>query len=181
MSSAEKPFLAKASSRNHAVWDVYDQMRTARLNVKCLTCEIRRIERQSKTIEIVLALSGASSIGALSFLQSGSGKTAWSVFGIVAMVLALLKPIFPLTDKRVKKERLLASYRILEHDLYCITVGIKERHAYDDQAKREFRSALARKEGLMVHSEGTCSKRILRRCQAAVNSELPLDSFYIPQ
>ena len=36
------------------------------------------------------------------------------------MFLLALKPVFPLTEKRIKKERLLISYRILEHDLDCI-------------------------------------------------------------
>jgi hypothetical protein len=74
------------------------------------------------------------------------------------MLLSLLKPLFPLDDKRIKKERLLTSYRILEHDLYCITVGIKERQSYDQQARNEFRSALKRKEQLMIPIRGSLSE-----------------------
>ena len=55
--------------KNHAVWDVYDELRTACLNVKCLSCEIARVRRWSTAIEVILALSGASSIGAVAWLQ----------------------------------------------------------------------------------------------------------------
>src|SRR5947208_3305339 len=140
-----------SESANHPVWDVYDEMRTARLNIKCLSVEIGILERRSRCIEVILAIAGASSIGAVSFLQNTAGKIIWGAIGFLAMILTALKPVFPLADKRIKKERLLTSYRILEHDLYCVGLGIKERRAYDDQAKREFRSALVRKSAIIMH------------------------------
>ncbi|PYL07622.1 MAG: hypothetical protein DME33_09925 [Verrucomicrobia bacterium] len=59
-------------------------------------------------------------------------------------------------------------------------IGIRERSAYDDQAKREFRSALARKAELVLHGEGTCPRRIRAKSQAEVLQELPESDFYIP-
>jgi hypothetical protein len=166
--------------KNHAVWDVYDELRTACLNVKCLSCEIARVRRWSTAIEVILALSGASSIGAVAWLQNPIGKTAWAGIGLVSMILIALKPIFPLVEKRIKKERLLTSYRILEHDLDCVRIGIRERGQYDDQAKREFRSALNRKAELVLHGEGSCPKRIRAKCEAEVLRELPDSDFYVP-
>src|SRR3989442_191333 len=98
------------NTQNHPVWDVYDELRTARLNIKCLSCESARLRRRSNAIEVVLALSGASSIGAVAWLQNPVGKTIWGVVGFISMILVALKPIFPFADQRTKKERLLISY-----------------------------------------------------------------------
>ena len=48
------------------------------------------------------------------------------------MILIALKPVFPFAEQRTRKEQLLISYRILEHDLDCIRIGIRERGEYDD-------------------------------------------------
>src|SRR5438105_4653314 len=104
--------LSVSGSTNHPVWDVYDEMRTARLNVKCLLAEIATVERRSRSVEIILAISGASTIGAVWFLQNTIGKIIWATVGFIAMVLTALKPVFPFAEKRIKKERLLTSYRI---------------------------------------------------------------------
>jgi hypothetical protein len=168
------------NSQDHPVWDVYDELRTARLNIKCLSCEIARLRRCSTTIEVLLALAGASSIGAVAWLQNSVGKAIWGGIGFISMILIALKPVFPFAEQRTKKERLLISYRILEHDLDCLRIGIRERGVYDDQAKREFRSALVRKAELVLHGEGSCPKRIKAKCQAAVLRELPDSDFYIP-
>jgi len=169
-----------SNSKNHPVWDVYDELRTARLNITCLSSEIAHLRRCSTRIEVILALSGASSIGAVAWLQNPVGKTIWGVIGFVSMVLVALKPVFPFAEQRTKKERLLISYRILEHDLDCVRIGIRERGQYDDQAKHEFRSALVRKAELVLHGEGSCPKRIREKCQAEVLLELPDSDFYIP-
>jgi len=168
------------NSKDHPVWDVYDELRTARLNIKCLTCEIARLRRCSTTIEVVLALSGATSIGDVAWLQNPLGKTIWGGIGFISMMLIALKPVFPFAEQRTKKERLLISYRILEHDLDCVRIGIRERGEYDDQAKREFRSALVRKAELVLHGEGSCAKKIRQKCQTEVLNELPDSDFYIP-
>ena len=122
-------------SKDHPVWDVYDELRTARLNIKCLSCEIARLRRCSTTLEVVLALSGASSIGAVAWLQNSVGKTIWGAIGFISMILIALKPVFPFAEQRTKKERLLISYRILEHDLDCVRIGIRERGEYRRSSK----------------------------------------------
>jgi len=170
-----------SSRENHPVWAVYDERRTARLNIKCLNAEIKSLQTKNKLVEGTIALSGASSIGGFWFLQNVPGLYAWKTLGAVAVVLTVLKPILSLADRRAKKERLLASYQILEHDLYCVTLGVQERKSYDDQAIKEFHSALARKREILGQADGSnASPRTIKRCQDEVNRELPSSQFYIP-
>lgn len=46
------------STKDHPVWSVYDELRTARLNVKYLQREIAVIEGWNKLQEIVAAVGG---------------------------------------------------------------------------------------------------------------------------
>jgi hypothetical protein len=101
--------------------------------------------------------------------------------GAVAIVIGAVKPLFPFADKRLRKERLAAGYRMLEHELQCIRVGVKERQAYDDIAKGEFRIALRSKKELITQSDDEpCSKRVVKKCRISVETELPETEFYIP-
>jgi hypothetical protein len=43
--------------KNHSIWAVYDEWKTARLNVKCLKAEIRKFARQNTFIETIIAVS----------------------------------------------------------------------------------------------------------------------------
>ncbi|MFL6520165.1 MAG: hypothetical protein ACJ8NS_08090 [Chthoniobacterales bacterium] len=168
------------NTKAHPVWDVYSELRTARLNVKCLQREIRNIRRKSRALEWILALSGTSSIGGFAFLQHNFGKVLWQVLGGVAVVIGAVKHLLPYAEERVKKERLLSSYSMLDNDLHVIAVRIKERRAYDERAREQFRIAMEHKKFLRAQNEGECAGRIKRRCENEVLNELPDKDFYIP-
>jgi hypothetical protein len=171
-----------SNKKDHPVWELYDEIRTARLNVKGLQHELKWLRRKSITLDVIIATSGASSIGGLWFLQNGIGATLWRSLGVVAIVCAVVKPFLPYTENRITNARLLTSYRVLEHDLHCISVGVKERKHYDDQAKAEFRTAMMRKEELVKQTEGTCPrKQVILKLWAEINNELPEGGFYIPK
>ncbi len=90
--------------------------------------------------------------------QNQLGTTIWKSLGAVAVVIGAVKYLFPFGDQRVKKERLAAGYRMLEHELQCIRVGIKERGAYDAAAKSEFQIALRNKRELIGQSDAIFAK-----------------------
>jgi len=180
MALTEQP-CPDASTRDHPVWDVYNELRTARLNVKCLECKIKSLRRKALALEIVMAVSGTSSIGGFWFLQNQLGTTIWKGLGAVAVVIGAIKHLFPFGDRLVKKERLAAGYRMLEHELQCVRVCIKERGAYDAAARSEFQIALRNKRELIGQSDDEpCSKRLIKKCRISVENELPETDFYIP-
>ncbi len=117
---------AEASNPNNAVWGVYDEFRTARLNVKYLEAEIRRLNRLNFWHEVVIAISTSSAVAGFSFWQTFFGGYLWTVIGGVAAILSILKPILKLQDQISKKQELLASYRVLDHDLigFLLRLGI---------------------------------------------------------
>lgn len=181
MSALGKEALQAGSTKNHPVWELYNELRTARLNVKCLECRIKSIRRRANFVDGAIAIAGTSSIGGFWFLQNVVGTTLWKTLGAIAILLGAVKPLYPLTERRMKKERLAAGYRMLEQELRCICLGVKERGAYDDVAKAEFRVALNNKRLLIAQSEDDpCSQRVERKCRMAVSRELPVENFFVP-
>src|SRR5207253_3663408 len=151
------------TTERHPVWSVYDEWRTARLNIKCLSWELKRLTRWNRLNEGIIGIAGASSIGGLSLFNSPPGSYAWKTLGVIAVILGVLKPVFQLNDRRMTKSKLLTGYQVLDHDLDCVAIAVKDRQAYDDVAKNEFRSALNRKKELLTQDDGSAPPFEIRK------------------
>src|SRR4051794_15218333 len=92
----------------HPVWSVYDEWRTARLNVKCLQIQIERLKLHDRWSEILIAITTTSSVGSFWILQNNVGAQFWKAAGAVAVILSIVRPILKLGDHIQAKEKLLA-------------------------------------------------------------------------
>jgi hypothetical protein len=174
------PNTAQAQQFN-PVWTVYNELRTARLNVKYLQHQIGKLKRVNLGYEIFLALATSAAVAGFSFWQLGLGKTIWTTVGWLAAILAVLKPILKLPEDFQRKQELLASYMILDHDLNTIRTEIQFRHKYDEMLKSQFTRALQRKaELLQKDTASSINERLRNYCYEEVLRELPTNSFYIP-
>lgn len=163
------------------VWTVYNELRTARLNVKYLQHQIRTLKRTNLGYEIFLALATSSAVAGLSLWQVNYGKPMWTGIGVIAAVLSVLKPILNLPESLQRKQELLASYMILDHDLETIRNEILFRHKYDQALKKQFTRALERKAELVQKDTASLvNERLRQRCYKEVLKELPTSLFYIP-
>lgn len=168
--------------KNSPVWDVYDLYRTARLNVKYNTGRLYSLNRFNFWMEVILAVTVPSSaVAGLTLWETTIGKIIWSLLGILSSLLAIAKPLLGLTKRIQELEELCAGYRVLDHDLQKIVIGIHQRGAYDDELRRMFVNALDREGQLVsVSKETKEDTELKKRCEAEVLQELPVDSFFIP-
>jgi hypothetical protein len=171
----------KMDTKHHPVWSLYDTLRTARFNVKCLESELRFWRAVNFWMEVLIAVSTASSIGALSFWQNPAGGVVWKTIGGIAALLAVIKPFLKIPDKISLRQELLAGYRVLAHDCTVIRAEVERRQRYDDYCAKRFDAANERL-GALAGKEGDYSPTMkLKKCsQAEVNRELPLDTFFVP-
>ena len=168
-------------TQNHPVWNLYDEMRTARLNVKCLEAEVRSLRGWNNLFEVTIAISATSSISGFWFLQNLVGGYIWKTVGAIAVIVTILKPVLRFADKARHKQELLASYKILDHDLHCVCLEVRHQKRYDDEHHKELVKALKRKAELVKKSDdSSLSVKVRRECEEQVRKELPVDSFYIP-
>ena len=162
----------------HPVWSVYDELRTARLNVKYLQVEIARLRLFDRWSEVVIAVATTSSVGSFWFLQNSVGSQFWKTAG----VLSIVRPILKLTDQIQAKEKLLTSYSVLDHDLHFICMEIKHRQKYDNQLHKDFVEAMDRKVELVkAIAQSEVKESLRRKCEEQVMKELPTSFFFIPE
>lgn len=172
------------SERNieHPVWDVYDQRRTVRLREKYFAARLCSLERQNFAMEVVIAVTATTSaIAALTFWNTTTGQLIWQTLLILSALVAIAKPIMKTADKIQRLDELLPQYRLIEHELYKIEVAVRQRGQFDNDLIDRFAKVLDRMDSIVVKPyEHSMSKRLKKRCEAEVASELPPARFYVP-
>ena len=167
---------------HHPVWSVYDEQRTARLNVRYLQRELARLKFVDRWSEILVAVATTSSVGSFWVLQTLIGGAIWKTAGAIAVVVSIVRPILRLSDRIQEKEKLLTGYSVLDHDLHCICIEIRHARKYDNSLHKEFVSAMNRKAELIkTNSASPVDEKLLKKCEALVILELPAESFFIPE
>lgn len=170
------------SYKNHPVWDVYDEFRTARLNVRYYESRLKKLSKVNSLTEYILAISTSSSVAGLWFWGNTIGDYVWKGLGALAIFLALGRPIFNPTDKIKKASEILSAYKALDHDFNKLKIKISQNKKYDKPLKEEF-NTLLEKEGNIIskYTDESIDDELRKKCTEQVKKELPADSFYIPE
>lgn len=171
-----------ASTKDHPVWDVYDELRTARLNVKYYGCLLSSLQTRNTILEISLAATASSSVAGLWFWGTSAGAETWKFLTAVTAILAVAQPFLRFTDKIRSYEEVLTGYRTLEHDLLALKIDIKQQGAYTEAHKEKLSEALDRKGALVAKTpKPKASKRLAKKCRVEIDAELPASQFFIPE
>jgi len=169
-------------TENHPVWIVYDDLRTARLNVKYYECQLQKLQRVNTAMELCLAFTAPSSAFAgFAFWKYEIGQVVWSLLGSISAIVALCKPILALTKKIRDMESVVQGYRLLYFELKEIRSAIEQEKRFGPTLKLQLKKCSQREKELVSRNpESKPNKKLRRTCMDEVMRELPLDSFYIP-
>lgn len=172
---------ATPDRRRHEVWEVYDELRTARLNTKYYSCVLDRRVTQNFWVEFTLAASASAGVAGAWVFSSPQGQLAWKILGSVSAVLAVYRAVAGLSEEIRKLERRVTAYRELEFAWEAVCRRVRAERAYSRASKRLFEAALEQKQRLITSYVDPKPRRtIVERCYREVQTELPADSFYIP-
>ncbi|MDD5126462.1 hypothetical protein [Methylovulum sp.] len=168
---------------NNQLWDIYDNYRTARLNVKYYCSRLETLERWNFFLEIMVAIAAPSSvISGLWFLKTQSGIELWQFVSSIAAIAGFLKPFLKLGYKIKFYEQTLSGYRALEYDLYEIILRIRDEHSYSTSCKKMFEAAMKKKRILATNPpENTPNKKLVDKFYSEVLKEIPSESLYMPE
>ena len=170
------------SYNNHPVWDVYDEFRTARLNVSYYESKLKKLSKDNALTEYILAISTSSSVAGLWFWENTIGGYVWKVLGALAIFLALGRPVLNLTDKIKNTSEILGAYKSLDHDFNKLKIKISQNKRYDKSMKEEFNTLLEKKGNIISKSTNeSIDDELRKKCANQVKIELPAGSFYIPK
>ena len=168
--------------KNHPIRDVYNHLRTSRLNIKYFSIKLNKIRRKNFEIEFIIALTASSGVTGLWFWDSLIGGYAWKILGSITAILAVLKPLLNLTKKIKEKEELVTAYRSINYDIQILLIAIKQRKKYDKKLQKEFLKILDKEKDIIKQEKTEKEdKELIKECTREVNLELPINSFYIPE
>jgi hypothetical protein len=166
----------------HPVWDIYDEYRTARLNVRINEYHLANCKKWDFFIEFILALTASSSVASFWFWQDATGQTVWKYLSVLTAVLAVLKPMLDLSGKIQKYSEILSDFKSLEHDFHKLAILINQQQRYDNEFKDQFYYLLDQKRFInQKTNEGTIRKSKKHEFERQVANELPANCFYIPE
>jgi hypothetical protein len=168
----------------HPVWQVYDQFRTARLNVRYYSARAVHLRRTIQAFDMFLAICApTSAIAGFYVWQSEIGAPIWQFLAGLAAVIAVIRPFLHLTERLESVEQALTGYRALDSDLEQLAVLIEQKGDYDKESHKRLQRALKRKEaiiGRLTRTEPE-DKKLKKECTEIVNRELPPGSFFVPE
>jgi len=169
--------------KKHPVWNVYDLLRTARLNVLYYSYKLDKTNKIQFIMQIILAATVPSStIAGLEIWNFGLGKYSWEVLAILSSIFALIQPLLNFSTHSNKYKKIIDGYKILYYDLNDLKQKIEEDKSYSSPHKKLFNTAKVRRKKLEVSETGIAlNKRLRRKCQKEVKNELPACNFYIPE
>lgn len=177
------PSIGGSMGNNNAIWDVYDNYRTARLNVKYYSARLEKLEKWNTFLEVLVAIAAPGSIiSGLWFLKTQSGLDLWKFVSAIAAIAGFIKPFLKLSQKIKFYEQTLSGYRALEYDLYDIILRIKEEESYTSASKKMFEVAMKKKKILATNPpENIPKKKLIELFESEVIKEIPRESLYIPE
>jgi hypothetical protein len=175
--------LIPLDTKNHPIWDVYDMLRTARLNIKYHRCRLSYWKTVDFWFNFSLALVAPSSaVTSLWLWETPAGAIAWRVLVSITAIIAIAKPLIKTGEKVQSYEKALHGYVILGHNLEKIEMHIKQDKRYSEKHRTLLESAKDM-EGKIKETdpEIKTNEKIRKKCQNEVLKELPQDHFYIPE
>lgn len=171
-----------SENKNHPVWDVYDELRTARLNVLYYESQLKNLTRLNTTVEWLLAAATSSTVAGSWLWTSVIGGYLWKILGVIAIFLAVGRPILNFTNKIKRKGETLGAYRELDNDFLNLKIKISQNKTYDSSLKKEFQTLLKKKgEVIRKYKDEYINQRLRSKCTEQVTRELPVEMFYIPK
>ncbi|PYD87444.1 hypothetical protein DNF23_38475 [Pseudomonas syringae pv. pisi] len=167
---------------NHPVWDVYDLLRTSRLNELYYGIKLRTMERLNLGVEVAIAIvSSSSAVGGLAVWKTTVGNPFWQVLLGLAAVLTIVKPLLGLPKKIKAYEELLAGYRLLAHELRDLRMDISQSREYTTPHQARCKRIKDKvRDYVAKNPERVECKKTKAVCTERVLQEIPSNSLFIP-
>jgi hypothetical protein len=161
------------------VWDVYDEYKTARLNVYYYEKRHNSLRRWNFGIEFFIALS-VPSVAGLWIWNTDIGNNIWKVVAILSALLAIIKPLIGLSSQIQQNMETLTQWRLLHGEFEKLVTSISQYGKYSDTMRDQFLRLLENKTNIKEPPDDP-NDNLKKKCQEIVNEELDVKRFFIPK
>jgi hypothetical protein len=98
----------------------------------------------------------------------------------VATVFAVLKPILQLSKEIERYSKLHIGYCSLYFDLNALVEEVKLTGSFTKEMLKEQKQAYDRHKNLSLQVQGEGGDKLVRKCMAEVNRQIPPESLWMP-
>lgn len=164
------------------VREIYDELRTTRFNELCYTWKAKVLRGWSLTLQLVLAVFATSSpIAGWEIVKQGASfHSLWVVLSSITALISIITPILRLDDRLKLATKLATGYCLLAYDLRQIAAEMQHNQSLTQKAMDLFEATRQRTRELETEIAPAPSKKMQRRFQAQVLTELPAATMYWP-
>jgi hypothetical protein len=160
---------------------IYDSYRNALLSRKYAAARLTRVRRQSRAIEIVLALATPGAVGGWAFWHASvAGERIWSLIAAAILILTIVKPLMNWQSELERRTGLHMDFTRLYFDMEHLVIQISSEKRVSVDAEKKFFDSLGRYAKIAGNEDPVRSKRLVRRCQAEVEREIPAQKLWTP-
>jgi hypothetical protein len=99
MNASDQPLFDDSDALYEHLLRVYDDYRTARMNQKYYARRLSTYKRLNLTFEGALGVGTSGTIGSLAIWQTAIGTFAWALIAGATAIIAVLKPIIPISKE----------------------------------------------------------------------------------
>lgn len=176
-------FTGGSLRQDHPVWEVYDLLRTAKLNEKYFGYRLQKYGRINNFMEFTIAATASTSaIASLTLWNEGLAGYFWQSFLVISAVISVAKPILGITKSVRLYEEVLSEYRALSYELIQLRAGITTTREYNETHKDKFNEIMEKHAILVSKSpENTENKTVKTKCVDEVLKAYPPENFFVPQ
>lgn len=157
---------------------VNNAYRTSLLNVKYYGYKLKWATRFNLFAEITIAVTSAGGVSGWAIWSTKGGASIWATVVGLAALLAVLKPILPLSRNISTYSKLHAGHTSNFLALKDVAESMAIEKRFTREMSREFDHTRKRHREMAAHDEPAPSTKLLERFQAEVNSQIPVDSLW---
>lgn len=160
---------------------IYDNYRTLRLNQLYYGAGLDRARHYNRCMEIALIVGTSGSVGTWAVFSTGIGTKIWGVISGMALLAALLQPVFKLKDSIERYSRLHTGHSDVYYDLHRIVTEVAAKHTLTDAMYGRFEAAMERFTNLVKDDDPVPDADLIAQCEIAVNKEIPAHLLWMPE
>jgi hypothetical protein len=163
------------------VYQVYDVLRTLLLNKKYYAERLSLFQKYNFVMEMLIACGTAGSgVAGFAVWQLAVGKIVWGIISAAAIVLAIAKPLLKLTDRIEMYAKLYGEYTSAFARMKILVDDIQVDRALPPARIKLFEELRSRTAELSKLGDPRPNRDLVRRLQAQVISELPINRLWLP-
>ena len=167
---------------DHPVWMVYNMQRTACFNAKYYGHKLRNLERESRIVDVIIAIAAPTSgVAGLAIWQSSYGKEIWAWIPTLATFLILYKAATKTTARLKELEKRVTAYQSLIFDMKEIADKVLAERKYSPASQKLYESAQRRYGAVFRMPPDKLDAKLVKKYQAEVIQEIPASSLFIPE